>query len=392
MSQTHRYQGPAFFSHGFRPFFLLSALWAGLAMLIWIAMLGGRTVLPVAFDPFSWHAHEFLYGYLGGVIGGFVLTAVPNWTSRPALAGLPLAGLVGLWVLGRGAVAVSGLLDWRLVLLADLGLGIALCAYLAREILRGQHWRNLPVLLLIALFTASNALFHLDARDGGPAFEGIGLRLGLAAAVALISLIGGRIIPTFTRNWLAKRGADRLPVAFGRGDAVVLALTMPALLCFIIQPQSAPTSWMMLAGGAAHLWRLSRWRGLATLSEPLLWVLHLAYALLALGFWAEAAAGFGWIAPAAGRHVWLAGAIGLMTLAVMTRASLGHTGRALHAGGGTTALYLALAGSVVARLLAGGWPGQLWILHLSGTLWLLAFFGFALLYLPVLTQPRPATA
>ncbi|MDQ7262922.1 NnrS family protein [Paracoccus sp. PS-1] len=393
MSTSERmrnYRGPVLFSYGFRPFFLLSALWAALAMAIWVAMLGGAEILPLAFDPFSWHAHEFLYGYLAGVIAGFLLTAVPNWTGRLPVMGAPLAGLVGLWLLGRVAVAVSGLIDWRLVMLADLALGLALLAFLAREVLRGRNWRNLPVLALLGLFTAGNALFHIEAARGGAAFEGLGMRLGLAAALILIALIGGRIIPSFTRNWLAARGAGRLPAAFGRGDGAVLGLTALTLAGFVAAPDASAMPWLMLACGAAHLWRLARWQGVQTGAEPLLWVLHLAYALLALGFWAEAAAGFGLLAAAPARHVWLAGTIGLMTLAVMSRASLGHSGRALHAGRGTTALYLALLGSVALRLLAGLLPAQVWLLHLSGTLWLLAFGGFALLYLPVLAGPKIA--
>lgn len=126
MSTSERrrnYHGPVLLSHGFRAFFLLSALWAALAMVIWVAMLSGADILPMAFDPFSWHAHEFLYGYLGGVIAGFLLTAVPNWTGRLPVMGIPLAGIVGLWLLGRVAVATSALIDWRLVMLIDLAWG-----------------------------------------------------------------------------------------------------------------------------------------------------------------------------------------------------------------------------------------------------------------------------
>lgn len=393
MSTSQRmrsYRGPALFSHGFRPFFLLSSAWAALAMGLWIAMLAGAAPLPLAMDPFSWHAHEFLYGYLGGVIGGFVLTAVPNWTGRLPVTGAPLAGLVGLWLLGRVAMAFSGLAGWLPVMLADLALGLALLGFLAREIVSGRNWRNLPVLALIAVFAAGNALFHLEAAGGGAAYGGMGMRLGLAAALALIALIGGRIIPSFTRNWLAARRSPHLPVPFNRRDGMVLGLTLATLAGFVAAPQAAPMPWLMLACGAAHLWRLSRWQGPRTRPEPLLWVMHLAYAALALGFWAEAAAGLGLVAPGAARHVWLAGAIGMMTLAVMSRASLGHGGRPLHAGGGTVALYLALLASVAARLLAGLLPGQPWLLHLSGLLWIAAFGGFALLYLPVLAGPKRA--
>ncbi|MBD9527256.1 NnrS family protein [Paracoccus sp. PAR01] len=384
------YRGPAIFSHGFRSFFLLSAIWAAGAMILWILMLTGAEPLASAFDPFSWHAHEFLFGYLAAVIGGFVLTAVPNWTGRLPVMGWPLVGLVGLWLAGRLAVACSSHLPWQVTALIDLSLYVALVGFLAREIIRGKNWRNLPVVGLIALYGVANLIFHIEAARDGTAFEGLGMRLGLGTTLMLIALIGGRIIPSFTRNWLAARGSAQLPQPFGRADAIVLGLTALVLLGFVGFPDAAVTRWLMLIAGAAHLWRMSRWCSGQIRSEPLLWVLHLAYALLALGFVAEGAAGFDLLPLPAARHVWLAGAIGLMTLGVMTRATLGHTGRMLHAGPATVAIYLALFGSVVMRLLAGIFGNPTGLLHLSGGLWIMAFAGYALVYGPMLLQPRLA--
>lgn len=390
-SQRRRnYTGPALFSFGFRPFFLLSALWAGLAMILWVLILAGIAHPPIRFDPFSWHAHEFLFGYLGAVIAGFLLTAVPNWTGRLPVLGLPLAALVGLWLLGRVAVGFSALLDWRLVLAADLSHVLALLVLLGREIIHGRNWRNLPVLALLAVFALANGLFHWQAAQGQAAYQGAGLRLGLAAVLLMIALIGGRIIPSFTRNWLAARRVTRLPVPFGPADRAVMALSVITLAAFVILPQAGATALLMLACGAAHLWRMSRWQGLQTGSEPLLWVLHLAYGLLALGFWAEAASIAGLAPPASLRHVWLAGAIGLITLAVMSRATLGHSGRPLTAGPGTRVLYLALLASTAARLLAAIPALRDPMLHLSGGLWALAFLGFAVIYLPALAGPKLA--
>lgn len=388
--RMRQFRGPAVLSYGFRPFFLLAAIWAALAMLIWIAMLSGATVLPLRWDIFGWHAHEFLFGYLGAVICGFVLTAVPNWTGRLPVMGGPLAALVLLWLAGRIAVALSGWLPWQVVAVADLSLAAALILFLLREVIAGRNWRNLPVVALVALYATANAMFHIEAARGEAAFDGAGMRLGLVAALMLIGLIGGRIIPSFTRNWLAARKADRLPMAFNRRDGAVLGLTAIALLGFVVAPEAPVLRWLMLAAGLAHLWRLSRWCGWRVRAEPLLWVLHVAYAFLALGFWAEAAAGFDLIAPAAARHVWLAGAIGLMTLAVMSRATLGHTGQPLQAGGATLAIYLAMIGSVAARLAAGLMPDPTIMWHLSGGLWFLAFAGFALAYAPLLLRPKEA--
>ena len=187
--RVRAWQGPAILSYGFRPFFLLGALWAALAMLLWVFMLTGRDVLPTAFDAVSWHAHEMLFGYLGAVMAGFLLTAVPNWTGRLPVTGWPLLGLATLWVLGRGAVAVSALLPWTVVALADLALPLALAGFLAREIVAGRNWRKLPVSGLLTLWTLANALYHLEAaRDGYPA-GGLGLRIGLATAIMMIALM-----------------------------------------------------------------------------------------------------------------------------------------------------------------------------------------------------------
>lgn len=382
--------GLAVLSGGFRPFFLLASLWAALAMVLWLGMLAGRAPVATAFDPFAWHAHEFMFGYVGAVVAGFVLTAVPNWTRRPPLRGLPLALLVGLWLAGRAAVALSALLPWQAVALTDLSLPLALLLFLAREVIRARNWRNLPVIGLIGAFGAANAVFHLEAAASGPAHDGLGLRLGLATTLMLIVLIGGRIIPAFTRNWLSARGATRLPAPFARADAAVLALTALSLAVFVVAPGAAALAWLMPAAAVAHLWRLSRWCGWQVRTEPLLWVLHLAYLGLALGFAAETAARAALLAPAAALHLWLAGAIGLMTLGVMCRATLGHTGHPLRAGPATTIIFLAAAASTLARLVAGNAGDPLPWLQLSAALWVLAFGGFFLAYAPALLAPRPS--
>ena len=382
------YTGPALFSHGFRPFFLLAALWAIGAMLMWVPMMIGRQPVPIGFDPFSWHAHEFLFGYLAAVIAGFVLTAVPNWTGGLPVMGWPLAGLVGLWVAGRIALACSAYLPWQVTALVDLSLVVSLVGVIGREILRGRNWRNLPVAGLVTLYGVANAAFHMQEHINAPAHDGWATRLGLAAALFLISLIGGRIIPSFTRNWLALRKSSTLPSPFGRTDGVVLGVTGASLAGFIGWPDAMLTHWLMLLTGALHLWRMSRWCVWQVRAEPLLWVLHKAYGLLALGFIAEAAAGFGLLPVPTARHIWLVGAVGLMTLAVMCRATLGHTGRTLHAGPATVMIYVALLVSVLARVVAGIAGNATGLMHLSGGLWMLAFAGFVAIYGPMLLRPR----
>ncbi len=372
-----------FLSHGFRPFFLSAALWAPLAMALWLAMLTGRLDLPSAFDPVSWHAHEALFGYLGAVLAGFLLTAVPNWTSRPPLAGWPLAGLLALWALGRISVAASEWLAPVAVALIDLSGLVALGGYVLREIVAGRNWRNLAVVAMIGVFVAGNALFHREAADGAYAPSGYGLRIGLAAAIMMISVIGGRIVPAFTRNWLSARGGDRLPAKFGRLDGLALGLTLFALAAWVAVPEASGCGYLLLAAGLAQAARLSRWCGLRTRREPLLWILHVGYAFVPLGalgvgaaiLWPDA------FPPASVRHLWMAGAIGVMTLAVMTRAALGHSGRVLTPGPGTAAICLLVVASVLARLAGGVLPDHamaLWTL--AGLLWCCGFAGFVLAY------------
>lgn len=388
-AQMRDWRGPALLSFGFRPFFLLAGLWAAAAMAIWVLALSGHILLPTAFDPVSWHAHEFLFGYGAAVISGFLLTAVPNWTGRLPVVGWPLAGLVALWIAGRVAVAISALLPAGLVVAADLAQGVVLALVLGREIVAGRNWRNLPVLGLWALFLAANAAFHWQAAQGA-AFDGGALRAGIAGVVMLIALIGGRIVPSFTRNWLAQRRAARLPAAVGRFDRAVLGLTGVALAGFVLWPDSRGVAALCALAGGGTLLRLARWQGHRTLAEPLVWVLHLAYAFVGLGFFSVAAAVAGLWPLSGALHPWLAGAVGLMTLAVMTRASLGHTGRPLHAGPGIAACYLALLVSVLARFAAAFLPGVDWPLHLAAGAWIVAFLGFSVIYAPILMRPRVA--
>lgn len=391
--QMRAWTGPAILTYGFRPFFLGGALWAVLAMALWVPMLAGLVTLPIAFDPVSWHAHEFLFGYLGAVVAGFLLTAVPNWTGRLPIVGWPLGGLFALWLAGRGAVLVSLHLPPVAVALADLALPVALAAVIAREIVAGRNWRNLTVLGMLGVFALGNAGFHWEAARGDYAAQGYGLRLGLGAAIMMIAVIGGRIVPSFTRNWLVRRGAGRLPVPpMQRLDKVALLALLVALGLWVAAPQAGATALALLLAGTLHLVRLARWAGERTAAEPLVWVLHLGYAFVPLGALAIAGAAQapGALGGAAAQHLWMAGGVGLMTLAVMTRATLGHTGRALTAGAGTTMLYLALVAAVIARLAAGIWPMQAALLHsLSGLAWLGAFGGFAALYGPLLLRPKP---
>jgi len=387
--QIRAYSGPAILSYGFRPLFLFASIWSAGAMVLWIAMLTGHLTLPTAFDMISWHVHEFLYGYLPAVVAGFLLTAVPNWTGRLPLTGTPLLILVLVWLAGRTAILFSQQLGPAATAAIDLSFLALLGFVIGREVIAGQNWRNLKVLILIVLFFCGNALFHAEAI-GGAAYAGYGARLGIAVAVFLIALIGGRIVPSFTRNWLARREPGRLPIPFARFDIVSMVAAAAALLLWVAAPQRPITAILCLAAGALHAWRLARWAGYRTAAEPLVLILHIGYAFVPLGF---VAAGCALLSPAAlpmsaALHVWTAGAIGTMTLAVMTRASLGHVGRPLHATPGIVFIYACVIAAAGLRIAAAIDPAPQILLHLAAAAWILAFAGFTILFGPLLVRPR----
>lgn len=386
--QIRAWTGPALFSFGFRPFFLFGAVWAWVAMAIWVGMLAGAVQVPTAFDPVSWHAHAFIFGYLCAVVTGFLLTAVPNWTGRLPIVGWPLCTLAGLWVIGRLGVAFSSYMPWGVAMALDLSCLIALALMITREIVAGRNWRNLIVLAMLLVLIFGGVLFHVDAAQGGAPAQGIGLRVALAAGIMMISVIGGRIIPSFTRNWLAKTDDPTRPAPpMQKFDKFVLLVTLIGLALWVSQPEADTTAVALIGVGVAQLARLLRWAGHRTLSEPLVWVLHLAYAFVPLGAFGLACSILrpDLIAPGVAQHLWMAGAIGLMTLAVMTRATLGHTGQALTAGPATTGIYVAMLGSVLVRVAAGIWPDLASGFYTaSAALWCLAFLGFTLVYGPSL--------
>lgn len=381
------YKGPALLSYGFRPFFLFGSLYAGLAILAWLPAFYGELELSTAFTPRDWHIHEMLYGYLSAVITGFLLTAVPNWTGRMPLQGRPLLVLVLVWVAGRMAVTLSAWIGWGAAAVIDVSFLILVAAAMGREIIKGKNWRNLKVLIALAVLTGGNILFHLEAQFSGVANYGV--RLGIAATMMLIILIGGRIIPSFTRNWLARENPGRLPASFGTFDMVSSIAAAVALLAWIVAPEWPVTGAALIAAGILQVVRLARWAGDRTWRDRLVLVLHIAYLFVPLGFVLTGLTSVAMLPSGAGVHAWTGGAKGVMTLAVMSRASLGHTGRALVASSTVQALYLLLLVAVLARI--GAALNPVWsdpLLHVAGLAWAGAFVGFSLAYWKVFTRPR----
>jgi uncharacterized protein involved in response to NO len=382
------YRGPAILSYGFRPFFLGGSIWAAAAMALFIPMLQGDLALPTTLNPIDWHQHELLYGFLPAIVAGFLLTAVPNWTGRLPVAGASLAALFALWLIGRAAVATSALIGAGAAAFADVLFLVALGVIVGREIVAGGNRNNLKVLVLVSLLAIGNLVFHIETATAGTA--DYGKRIGVAAAVLLISLIGGRIVPSFTRNWLAKRGPKNLPAPFGRFDAATIASSAIALAAWLFAPASAVTGAACGVAGALHFIRLARWRGYRTLAEPLITILHAGYLFVPLGFllMALAIAFPAIVTPVAAVHAWTAGAIGVMTLAMMTRASLGHTGHELTASPTVLAIYIFAVIAALSRIAAAfGIEPQI-MLHTAAAGWILAFGGFAIVFGPLLVRPR----
>lgn len=377
-----------FLRGGFRPFFFGASSWAVIAIALWLGVLGGGINLPTRFEPVAWHRHEMLFGFVGAAITGFLLTAIPNWTGRLPIAGKPLLSLFGLWAAARLAVLVSALIGIWPAAVLDVGLFVSLALLAGREVISSKN-RNMPVVGLVLVFGLADALDYLEAA--GVISGGIGWRGAIALVIIMISLIGGRIIPSFTRNWMVKRkmtkGLPTQPQAF---DLLVITSTAIALVFWIAFPDQHLTGLMLILVAAAQAIRLSRWGGVHTTSDPLVLILHLGYLWLPIGLLLLGLSIAGFDLPeSAGVHALAAGGMTTMILAVMTRASLGHTARELKASPLTVAAYFSVTFGAVVRVAAsigiGSYP---LMLDIAGAFWGAALSLFLIVYAPILWRPR----
>jgi len=381
--------GFALFRQGLRPFFLLCASWAILAIGLWLADLHGAGLPEGPLPGARWHGHEMLAGFVGAALCGFLLTAIPNWTGGPAYSGLPLALLAALFVAARlvllpgspvpaGPAAVIALLP----LPALLALVLPALARAATPRLLGP-----PALLLIFWVGDVLMLGEMAAWWDGT-FES-GELLSLNIATVLVGLIGGRIIPAFTRNALRLAGQEVQPPPLPRLDIAGNAALLAVAAVDLAPPGGFLAGIVAALAAVLTLLRLSRWWGLRTLGQPILWVLHLAYLMLPVALAVKAAfllMDAGWAAN--WLHLLSIGVIGLMILAVMPRASLGHTGHPLRASGAMVAAWLLLPPAAALRSFGMEfWPGML-PYAAAGALWMLAFGLFLLAHGPMLLRPR----
>ena len=388
LKRRRDYAGPALFSYGFRPFFLAAGIWAVLGIVLWLPQYAGQLTLPTHFHALDWHIHEMLYGYIAASIAGFLLTAIPNWTGRLPVSGWPLAALALLWLAGRAALLFSAAIGPTLAAAIDTAFLVTLAAVAAREIVAGKNWRNLRVLIVLAVLIAGNIVFHAEVLLHGAANYGI--RIAIGAVIVLISLIGGRIVPSFTNNWLVRQNPGRLPIPFARFDMLTIGVSALALLAWIMVPAHAVTGALLLLAGLLQAVRLARWAGDRTVADRLVLVLHVGYAFVPIGFFLMGLSAWSdRVPPSAGIHAWTAGAIGLMTLAVMTRATLGHTGQPLQAGRATQTIYALVLMAALLRI-GASFTGSMALIELAVVIWVAGFAGFVMLYGPLLVNRKPA--
>ncbi len=395
------FDGKAFFSYGFRPFFLFACLYAMLAMAAWLlwigihAMGGEIEMIGSALPPHIWHAHEMLFGYVMAVIAGFFLTAVPSWTDTRPVQGHALMGLVTLWLSGRLAIWLSAGLPGWLVAALDLAFIPALFSLVLFALTKRWSKRNLIFLPILALLFFGNVLVHGELLGWFSDTLTLGHRLTLDTALLLIVLIGGRVIPAFTTNALRNTGHSLLPIT--RQPVEVLAIaSMIALL--IANALEAPSIWIggiSLTATVTHFIRLSGWRTLQVLGRPIVWVLHLGYLWLIIGFALIAVSAFSdLLSEVTALHTLTIGAIGTLTVGVLTRAGLGHTGREVVASKPIITAYLLLSAATILRVITPVFLFEFYneAMLISGLLWIMAFSALVWIYYPILTTPRKSSA
>jgi uncharacterized protein involved in response to NO len=378
------------FAYGFRPFFLAAGVSALVLVPWWAGSFAFGIPLFSAWPPTLWHAHEMLYGFIAAAIAGFLLTAVPSWTGQRGFAGLPLMLLAALWALGRILVCSSRLWPLPIVAAADLAFLPALAVLVAQPLLRAKN-RNTPLLAVLGLLWACNAAFYWGVAGLDATRAALALRIGIDVVLVLVTVIGGRIVPAFTSSGLKSQG-DALPLRAWRVlTPLAIGLMLAVAVVDLVRPDGVVAGWVALAAALVQAARLLQWRSLQTLRMPIVWVLHLGYAWLPLGLALKGLAILdGAVFAAFWLHALTIGALSTMILAVITRATLGHTGRPLVVSAAMVVAYLLLAVAAIVRVF-----GLLWWRHnypavvvVSGLLWTGAFATYVAIYGPMLCSPR----
>jgi uncharacterized protein involved in response to NO len=391
-SQDSPIKRPAFalFAYGFRPFFLAAGVYALLVLVawLWIYTTGAQ---PLPRQPAQlWHGHEMLYGFVGAAIAGFLLTAVPSWTGARGFAGTPLILLAALWLTGRLAFAAAAVLPLTIVAVCELAFIPVLAGLLAPALLRARN-RNSPLLLVLVSIWLTDVVFMYALMRDDVLLARTTLLVAIDIVLLLVTVIGGRIVPAFTASALRARGLAANLRTSRWADGIVIAAMVALVFVDIIAPWHRVAGAVAAVAAIAHAWRLIGWRSWRALDEPLVWSLHLAYAWLPAGLAMKALYVTGNAAWAAHwLHALTIGVAAAMILAVMTRASLGHTGRPLSASRLIGSAYILLSLAAVMRVFAPGLAPDAyrWSVMAAGTLWICAFAIFIMVYSPILLRPR----
>ena len=376
----------ALFRLGFRPFFLFGPLYSIFALgyfILWVS--GVISAWPSAWNALVWHRHEMLFGYAGAIIVGFLFTAVPNWTGHSTPRGLPLAAIVGLWLAGRVALLFSSYLPSNLVAAVDCIFFLVCAAGIAPALIKSKNKRNYFFIALLLGLSAANMLTHTYS-DENAGLAALGIRIALAIIVIMMVIVGGRVIPFFTERPLGLN-IPRKPLL----EKAALLTSIIALGADAAELSSVAAGVACLAAAFVNGWRLSGWQSLRTVKIPLLWVLHLGYGWIVVGFAIKGLELLGVDVPAiAATHAFTAGGIGTLTLGMMARVSLGHSGRPLAVGKAMVVAFAAINLAAFCRVF-GIWlfPSlTMRFLESSSILWLIAFGIYVAVYAPILLRPR----
>lgn len=373
---------PAVLALGFRPFYLLAGAFAAASVPLWMAQMTGQLGGAVVVNGPQWHAHEMLFGYTLAVMVGFLFTAVRNWTQRPTPSGAPLALLAALWLAGR-ILAVTPWSPWTAATDTAFILGAAIG--IARPLAASGNRRNYMFVALIIALAAANLAFHAALQGVAPFNASRALAIGLDIVLIIMAIMAGRVVPMFINNAVPGAGARRVPML----EHAALA-TVVLLLAADLADQPAIAAAVAAFAALAHGARLALWSPLATRGNALLWILPASYAWIVVHLALRAAAGPGWVAPGLATHALTVGAIGGMTLGMMTRSALGHTGRALSAGTAEKACFTLIQLAAAARVIVPLAATATYVTAalVSGLLWTGAFAIFTVSYWTILTRPR----
>lgn len=379
----------ALFEYGFRPFFLLAGVYALVSVPAWLWIYTHGATMLSGVAPQFWHGHEMIYGFAIAAIAGFLLTAVPSWTGARGFGGRPLILLTLLWIAGRVVFFAGDRLPIWLIAVVELSFLPAVMLMLAQPLLRARN-RNTPMLFVLGVLWLVDAAFVSALRFADPVLAQDTLHLAINIILVLVTVIGGRIVPSFTANALRRRGETVELVARPLLDRTVIGLTIAVAAVDLVARNSLASGALAAAAAIAHAWRLSGWYGHKTLREPIVWALHMGYAWLPIGFALKALWLLGDVSWAAlWLHAFTMGAFATMILAVTTRASLGHTARPLVVSRAIAVAYLALTAGVIIRVLAlVAGDAYRYAVSVAGGLWCVAFALYLIVYAPILIGPR----